>query len=311
MNPRRLFLGAILPIPLYFVGAATFSFRSLIRNPEGIPILALLWIGYGILIMGIPSILYSLAIEFLRVKENANLAVCMLIGSVLGFVSGSIFFFWSAQLVVLYTMSLPGAVIGGIIPLLLPDYSNKTNRSMAGITTTYLEMRERGHLSPGRSGDACFRILEATVEQWEFSRFLYILVGEAWGWRDKLSWSDECWKAYVESEAITTFVGYYDGSPAGYFELSSQGKEVQIAYFGLTPRFIGKGLGGELLTRAIEEAWNLNPTRVWVHTCSLDHPAALRNYLSRGMTVYKTEMSEPGHPLQEAPMPDTDCAQGV
>lgn len=161
---------------------------------------------------------------------------------------------------------------------------------MTEITTTYLEMTERDQLRSKTCEDARFQILEASVKQWQFNRFLYIFVGEAWGWRDKLSWSDERWKAYVESDAISTFVGYYDGSLAGYFELSSQDGNVEIIYFGLTQDFIGKGLGGALLTRAIEEAWKLNPNRVWVHTCSLDHPAALQNYLSRGMTVYKTEV---------------------
>jgi GNAT superfamily N-acetyltransferase len=59
----------------------------------------------------------------------------------------------------------------------------------------------------------------------------------------------------------------------------------------LLPEFIGRGLGGALLTSAIEEAWRMSPPiyRVWVHTCDLDHPAALANYQARGMVVYKQE----------------------
>jgi GNAT superfamily N-acetyltransferase len=64
---------------------------------------------------------------------------------------------------------------------------------------------------------------------------------------------------------------------------------VEIAYFGLLPAFIGRGLGGALLTNAIEEAWQMSPERVWVHTCTLDHPSALANYQARGMEVYKVE----------------------
>jgi len=170
---------------------------------------------------------------------------------------------------------------------------------MTAITTTYLEMRERRQLRPKASGDPCFRVLEASARQWEFNRFLYVLVGEAWDWRDRLSWSNERWKMCVESDSMRTFVGYYEGSPAGYFELSCQGESVEIAYFGLAPRFIGKGLGGVLLTRALEEAWNSKPKRVWVHTCTLDHPAALKNYQSRGMVVFKTESKAP----DPAPVP--------
>jgi len=67
---------------------------------------------------------------------------------------------------------------------------------------------------------------------------------------------------------------------------------VEIIYFGLLPAFVGRGLGGALLSSAIEEAWRVNPLRVWVHTCSLDHPAALANYQARGMKIYKTETQD-------------------
>lgn len=165
----------------------------------------------------------------------------------------------------------------------------------APTATYYLEMTDPGQLRPKHSADPRFRILEATARQWEFNRFLYMFIGAAWQWRDKLPWSDARWKAYAESPAIRTFVGYYDGSVAGYFELSAEGDSVEIIYFGLAPHFIGQGLGGALLTRAIAEAWNLQPPprRVWVHTCSLDHPAALRNYEARGMAIYKTETTPP------------------
>ena len=69
---------------------------------------------------------------------------------------------------------------------------------------------------------------------------------------------------------------------------------VEIAYFGLLPEFIGRGLGGALLTSAIDEAWRTSSSvsRVWVHTCTLDHPGALGNYQARGMVIYKEETTE-------------------
>jgi GNAT superfamily N-acetyltransferase len=87
------------------------------------------------------------------------------------------------------------------------------------------------------------------------------------------------------------FVAYKDGAPAGYFELQQQGDAtVEIMYFGLSERFIGKGFGGYLLTQAIEQAWSLpNTRRVWVHTCSLDHPSALQNYQARGFSLFRTD----------------------
>ena len=93
---------------------------------------------------------------------------------------------------------------------------------------------------------------------------------------------------------LRTFAAYYDQSVAGYYELrhDAQGA-VEIAYFGLLPEFIGRRLGGALLTSAIQQAWSRSggvaPNRVWVHTCNRDHPQALANYQARGMVIYKVE----------------------
>jgi GNAT superfamily N-acetyltransferase len=160
---------------------------------------------------------------------------------------------------------------------------------MSSVTTYYLEMTQASQLRPKTCDDPRFRILPATVKQWRFNRFLYEFVGREWTWTDKLSWTDEQWRSYVEDEGLRTFVACYDGSLAGYFELSTCGQEVEIAYLGLVPPFMGRGFGGALLTRTLEEAWKLKPSRVWVHTCTLDHEAALANYKARGMVLYKTE----------------------
>jgi MOSC domain-containing protein YiiM/ribosomal protein S18 acetylase RimI-like enzyme len=66
-------------------------------------------------------------------------------------------------------------------------------------------------------------------------------------------------------------------------------RSVEIAYLGLMPEFIGQGLGKYLLSQAIAKAWELQPQRIWLHTCSLDHPHALANYLDRGFQVFKED----------------------
>lgn len=155
---------------------------------------------------------------------------------------------------------------------------------------TYLEMRSRGELRAKAIPDPRFAIQPVSVPQWRFNRFLYALIGERWNWTDKNVWSNEQWRAYAESPNLQTFVGYYDGSIAGYFEIEWHAEDdVEIVYLGLTGEFIGRGFGGPLLTRAVEEAWKWKAARVWLHTCTLDHPAALANYLARGFSVYKTE----------------------
>ena len=164
---------------------------------------------------------------------------------------------------------------------------------MTTVITTHLEMHSRDELRAKRCNDPRFRIDEATTPQWQFNRFLYCAVGDSWRWLEKRTWSEEQWRSYVETDRLRTFAAYYDGSPAGYYELRRDDESgIQIEYFGLLPAFVGRGFGGALLTSALEQAWSGNPARVWVHTCTLDHPAALSNYQARGMTVYRVETKE-------------------
>jgi GNAT superfamily N-acetyltransferase len=160
------------------------------------------------------------------------------------------------------------------------------------LVTTYLEMRSPEQLRPKRA-DARFQIREETERDWHFSRDLYFRVGERWQWIDKRPWTDAQWQEYAAAPELRTFAAYYDDALAGYYELRRDTEGgVEIAYFGLLPEFIGGGLGGALLTSAIEEAWKMSPRRVWVHTCNRDHPQALANYHSRGMLVYKIEETQ-------------------
>jgi GNAT superfamily N-acetyltransferase len=161
------------------------------------------------------------------------------------------------------------------------------------LITTYLEMRSPNQLRPKRA-DMRFQVREKTERDWRFNRDLYFRVGEQWDWIDKRSWTDDQWNEYATAPELQTFAGYYDNALAGYYELRRDDEGgIEIAYFGLLREFIGRGLGGALLTSAIEEAWSgtsgIAPVRVWVHTCNRDHPQALANYQARGMTVFKVE----------------------
>ncbi|GMR15111.1 MAG: hypothetical protein BMS9Abin30_0731 [Gammaproteobacteria bacterium] len=142
---------------------------------------------------------------------------------------------------------------------------------------------------PGVPG---LEINERANKDFQLNKHLYERVGNQWAWNDKLVWPDWLWKEYAEAENLRTWVASFEGALAGYYELQIQaGGQVEIAYFGLLPEFIGQGLGGYLLTTAIKSAWSMDASRVWLHTCSLDHPGALGNYQARGMKIYKTEIS--------------------
>ncbi|AOS96033.1 hypothetical protein AUP74_00563 [Microbulbifer aggregans] len=170
------------------------------------------------------------------------------------------------------------------------DKKNPEIDQQAPVITYYLEMNNRGQLR-SKAQPPGLEVTEAELKEFRFNRYLYQLVGEPWQWVDKLTLSDQAWQEYAERDSLRTWVAYHRGSIAGYYELERQDDgSVQIAYFGLAPRFVGKGFGGFLLTHALESAWSWGDTdRVWVHTCTLDHPGALSNYQARGMQVFRTE----------------------
>ncbi len=122
-----------------------------------------------------------------------------------------------------------------------------------------------------------------------FYRYLYGETGRAHRWTDRLDWSDAQVRAHVDDPRTLLDVATVDGAPGGWFELRRGDNDVEIAYFGLLPEFIGRGLGAPLLRRAVRVALAEGTGRVWLHTCTLDHPAALANYRARGFRPWKTE----------------------
>ncbi len=155
------------------------------------------------------------------------------------------------------------------------------------VVTWFLEMTDPGQLRAPAQASERLRVTEVTAAAPEFAWFLYAAVGRRWGWVDRLGWSLEAWADHGRRDDVSLHVAWLDDAPAGYVEYQVELPDaVQIVYFGLLPSFMGRGLGGELLTRAVRRAWAWEPDRVWLHTCSLDAPAALENYRARGFRVY-------------------------
>jgi GNAT superfamily N-acetyltransferase len=173
------------------------------------------------------------------------------------------------------------------------------------VTTTYLEMTSAGDLRPAAQDPKIpLAVVRAEIPCPEMNRFLYTAVGAAWVWHTRLSWDYARWLSYLSRPELETWVAYVSGTPAGYFELERQGPDVELVYFGLLPSFLGQGVGGVLLTMAVQRAWAMKPNRVWVHTCDLDHPNARMNYERRGFRVFKTNTaieSLPSLPLEPWP----------
>lgn len=157
--------------------------------------------------------------------------------------------------------------------------------------TYYLDMQHPEQIR-SKALPAELRVVECEIKQYQLNRFLYQLVGEPWQWTDKLSWSEAQWRELVEQPNHRTWVAYQQGAVAGYYELLRDAEGVvEILYFGLAEAFFGRGFGGPLLSHALQSAWAWpGTTRVWVHTCSLDHPSALANYQARGLQIYREDV---------------------
>ena len=156
------------------------------------------------------------------------------------------------------------------------------------VTTYYLEMTDPKDLCPKLSAYPGLSIELAQIPYPELNRFLYTAVGGDWNWTDRLPWTLQEWRKWVDRPELKTWVAYVSSTPAGYFELEAQpDSSVEITSLGLLPSFIGKGLGGHLLTIAVQKAWQMKAERVWLHTCTQDHPNALRNYCARGFRLFR------------------------
>ena len=152
--------------------------------------------------------------------------------------------------------------------------------------TTYLEMRKpcMPQVKPPVHSVQVKRLESPTVEHY---RFLYHSVGKDYNWVDRILMPDDELSRILEDDAIEIYVLKVGNETAGFAELDlREPGEVELGYFGLFPDFIGMGLGKYFLVWTLNQAWSHAPTRVWLHTCDLDHPAALNNYRRAGLTVY-------------------------
>lgn len=158
------------------------------------------------------------------------------------------------------------------------------------MTITYLQMRQP---SAGRAVAPplpCLAVRRLHNPTLSLYRYLYNGVGNRWLWHERRKMDDDSLRAIIQHPRVEIYVLYVDNTEAGYFELDCRtDQEIEVAYFGLMPKFIGKGLGPYLLDRALDIAWSKRPRRVWVHTCNFDHAKAQALYERAGFVAYRQE----------------------
>ena len=160
--------------------------------------------------------------------------------------------------------------------------------------TTYLQMlgRPEGRLENPFENVEIHEVLAPSVS---FYHALYRSVGSQLHWFDRLVMPEADLESLLEDPCVEVFTLHVDGVMAGYSELDRRTPdEIELAYFGLFPQFLGRGLGKFFLHWTVREAWSHRPQRLWLHTCDLDHPAALPNYIKTGFQVYdETWVNQP------------------
>tara|TARA_B100001027_G_scaffold169144_1_gene120765 strand:+ start:446 stop:952 length:507 start_codon:yes stop_codon:yes gene_type:complete len=161
---------------------------------------------------------------------------------------------------------------------------------MIPIERNFLELRDLKNLRFNSTKQNKF-LIKKSKPDFQLNKFFYKQVGKKHRWIDRLSWTDEKWINFISNKNLETYVISESEDLIGFFELlyNPELKETEISYFGLLEKYIGKGIGGYALSEAIKKSFKKNIKRVWLHTCTLDHPNALKNYIARGMKVFRKE----------------------
>jgi GNAT superfamily N-acetyltransferase len=160
------------------------------------------------------------------------------------------------------------------------------------VERSYLEIRSTNELVAKNKPFDDLYLEKVNPPDFKLNKFFYKEIGKKHRWTDRLVWSDKKWTNYLESLGVNTYILKHNKDLIGYFEqiFDKDKLDCEIAYFGILEEYIGKQLGGYLLSEAIKTSFDIGSKRIWVHTCSLDHKNALKNYLSRGMKVFKSEI---------------------
>ena len=159
------------------------------------------------------------------------------------------------------------------------------------VDRNYLEINSIKELNNSKKPSENCNLQLVDPPDFQINKFFYKQIGKDHRWVDRLSWNAKSWIDYVEDNKVKTYVLRDKEDPIGYFEqiFHFEKNSCEIAYFGILKEYYGKKYGGFLLTKSIENSFMAGFKRVWLHTCSLDHKFALKNYQARGMKIFKSE----------------------
>jgi GNAT superfamily N-acetyltransferase len=191
------------------------------------------------------------------------------------------------------------------IALDLDGYTDLPPGRIANVVT-YLEMTARPTLAPRTESGRTVRHVEKP--DLEAYRKLYSRIGMEWLWFSRAVMPDDKLAAILARPTTEIHFLEQDGEPIGLAELhrgEGGAKNVEIAMFGVVPEATGTGAARQLMNAALAVAWEGDTQRVWLHTCSFDHPAALRFYSRSGFAPFKLAIEVSTDPRLEGHLPRT------
>jgi GNAT superfamily N-acetyltransferase len=186
--------------------------------------------------------------------------------------------------------------------MILPDgYSDVPAGKIAAVVT-HLEMTEQPTLPRDLRGPWSLRRVQVPDLDWY--RDLYRRLGEEWLWFSRLQMADVELAAIVRSPLVEVYALVYDGRDEGLLELDFRNVgQCELVFFGVTAKLIGGGAGRWLMNLALERAWSRPVKRVWVHTCTIDHSAALAFYQRSGFRPFRRQIEVADDPRLDGTAP--------
>ena len=193
--------------------------------------------------------------------------------------------------------------------MILPDgYSDVPAGKIAAIVT-HLEMTARPAPRPDIAGAWSLRRVDSPVLDW--FRDLYRRVGEEWLWFSRIRMPDAELAERLHAPQLEVYALVDDGRDEGLLELDfRESGQCEIGMFGVTPKLVGTGAGRWLMRRALDIAWSRPVERVWLHTCTFDHPAALAFYQRSGFRAVRRQVEVADDPRLDGTVP-RDVARHV
>ncbi len=158
------------------------------------------------------------------------------------------------------------------------------------VDRNYLEINSPDEINSSEQKINC-KIEVKNPPDFQINKFFYKQIGKSYRWIDRLVWDDVKWMNYTNNSNLETYVLTENEELIGFFELlfHLELRKCEIAYFGILDQYIGQKYGGYLLSEALKLGFRKKTKKVWLHTCSLDHKNALKNYLKRGMKIFRSE----------------------